>query len=594
MRDISRRDFIRFGAGAAAAAGPLSRLATAEAVLGPGRLEPLRGLTTLEHTMVRGPVLREGSLAPYYRLKDGPGEPHRTRTELAGRKGTGRRRPLLSFVQYTDSHLADTQSPLRVEWLDRYNDGPCMDGLQALFVSAYRANEPFTTHFLESMNRRIRRVRVGPVTGRRLEFAMATGDNVDNEQFNELRWFIDLMDGGRTIDPNSGGPDYEGVMSRSLGDTEYWHPDPVDDKYKQQFGFPDYPGVLQESLKPYRSTGVGLPWMQTFGNHDGLIQGNFPKTMTMNTIAIGPLKVVGAPDGFNPCDGFARLLDTPTALTAGPAIPVVADPDRRVVSRPEYIAEHFKTAGTPVGHGFTKANMADGTAYYFKDTGVFRLIALDTVNPGGESSGSVGDQQLQWFEARLAEVHSHHLDANGAAVHTRNRDKLVIIFSHHGLRSLDSRFDNPNPFDTNLGNSDLPRHKADDVEALVHRFPNVIAWVNGHTHRNEIVPRPNPNPKTAGTPGFWDINTAAHIDWNCQSRILEVVLNADRTISIFSTMVNDDSPADPRGATGIARIASIARELTANDYQKGIASGSGGEPKDRNVELVVPAPAWLR
>ncbi|MCA1727732.1 MAG: hypothetical protein LC722_08830 [Actinobacteria bacterium] len=170
----------------------------------------------------------------------------------------------------------------------------------------------------------------------------------------------------------------------------------------------------------------------------------------------------------------------------------------------------------------------------------------------------------------------------------------MIIASHHGLRSLDNEFNNPDPFDPNLANSDTPRHHAEEVEALVHRFPNVIAWVNGHTHANQIVPRPNPSPKTAGTPGFWDINTAAHIDWNCQSRIVEVVLNCDRTISIFCTMVNDDSSADPRGSTGITRLASTARELAANDYQKGIDSGSGGQHKDRNVELVVPAPAWLR
>jgi metallophosphoesterase (TIGR03767 family) len=288
-------------------------------------------------------------------------------------------------------------------------------------------------------------------------------------------------------------------------------------------------------------------------------------------------------------------LDDPAALFTGPAIPVAADPDRRILSRAEYIAEHFTTSGTPNGHGFTKANLADGTAYYVRDVDPrIRLIALDTVNPGGESSGSVGDQQLQWLEARLAEVHSRHLDAQGAQVRTTNRDRLVIIASHHGLRSLDSEFDNPNPFDPNLENSDLPRHKAEDVEAIVHRFPNVIAWVNGHTHRNEVVPRANPNPQVAGTPGFWDINTAAHIDWNCQSRIIEVVLNANRTISIFSTMIDDDSSPDPRGATGVRRTASILRELGANDNQKGIASGSGGEAKDRNVELVLPAPAWLR
>ena len=592
MRDLSRREFLRLGATAAAAV-PLSRIGPAVA-LTPARLEAVRALTTLERRIVRGPVLRRGAERAYHRLKPGPGEPHVVRTELAKRAGVGPRRPLLSFVHYTDTHILDAQSPLRVEWLDRYDDGTCRDAPSRLFPSAYRPQEALTLHFLESMNRRVRRIGLGPVTGRPLQFVMATGDNIDNEQYNELRWFIDLMDGGRTVDPNSGGAGYEGVQAEGLADPEYWHPDPVSDKYKELYGYPDYPGLFEQALRPFRATGVGLPWLQTFGNHDGLIQGNFPKNNTMNTIAVGPVKVVGPPPGLNPCTGFAGLLQDPAALFTGPAMPVVADPNRRVVLRSEYISEHFRTSGRPVGHGFTRANLRDGTAYYAKDLDPrIRLIALDTVNPGGQSSGSVGDAQLRWLEARLAEVHSGYLDAQGNAVRTRNRDRLVILVSHHGLRSLDSVFENPDPFNPNQ-DSDTPRHHAEEVEAVVHRFPNVIAWVNGHTHVNEVVSRPNPRPKAAGTPGFWDINTAAHIDWNCASRIVEVVLNANRTISIFCTMIDDDSPADPRGATGVRRVASILRELGANDYQKGLDSQSGGKPKDRNVELVLPAPAWLR
>ncbi len=117
----------------------------------------------------------------------------------------------------------------------------------------------------------------------------------------------------------------------------------------------------------------------------------------------------------------------------------------------------------------------------------------------------------------------------------------------------------------------------DEVEALVHRFPNVIAWVSGHTHENFIVPRPS------DTGGFWDIGTAAHIDWSCQSRLIEVLDNRDGTLSIFCTMVDHAGDPTPGSGRGPVNLASIARELAANDYQYGFGSNGRGRAEDRNV-----------
>ena len=560
MPPISRRSFLRLGGAAAAGAalGPRLRF-VGDAMAGPAS-------TTLDSTIVKGSLLRSGTKQGYHRLADGPGEPHLLRQELAARTGPpSGRRSLLHFVHLTDIHLTDAQSPARVEFLDRYSDGPCA----ALpFNAAFRPQETLSLQVLEAMNRRVRDVAVSPVTGGPIAFAMCTGDNIDNEQFNELRWFIDLMDGGATVTPNSGGPGYQGVQLAAWADEEYWHPNAgVPDKYKRQYGYPDYPGLLGAAVQPFATTGVGMPWYQTFGNHDGLMQGNAPRNPVFEAIAVGGLKVSGPPPGLDPCDAFEIMRNNPAALFAGPAHLVAPDANRRVVRRREYIEEHFRTTGTPSGHGFTAANRAKGTAYYTIDTHpLFRLIALDTVNPGGFSEGSIGQTQFRWLKDRLAET----------------TGKLVILFSHHGLRSLNNPVVAPDPFAPAA--NDLPRVMAPKIEALLHLYPNVIAWVDGHTHNNIVEPRTRPGG------GFWDIGTAAHCDWVCQSRLIEVLDNGDGTLSIVCTMIDHAAPAVPGGSDPVVQLASIHRELAANDYQLGFDSAGRGTAQDRNVELVIRAP----
>jgi len=126
------------------------------------------------------------------------------------------------------------------------------------------------------------------------------------------------------------------------------------------------------------------------------------------------------------------------------------------------------------------------------------------------------------------------------------------------------------------------------VQSLVQRFPNVIAWVNGHTHNNVITLRRGP------TGGFWDIGTAAHVDWNTQSRLIEVVDNNDGTLSIFCTMFDHAAPISPSSrAPSVLQLASISRDLQANGPQKGFNSKGPGTVEDRNVELVIKAPFKL-
>jgi hypothetical protein len=87
-----------------------------------------------------------------------------------------------------------------------------------------------------------------------------------------------------------------------------------------------------------------------------------------------------------------------------------------------------------------------------------------------------------------------------------------------------------------------------------------------------------------------ELNTAAHIDWPQQSRIVEVVDNRDGTLSIFGTIVDHAGYVSPPSAlAGPIALAALSRELSANDWQDR-TDVRRGELSDRNVQLVVPAP----
>ena len=83
-------------------------------------------------------------------------------------------------------------------------------------------------------------------------------------------------------------------------------------------------------------------------------------------------------------------------------------------------------------------------------------------------------------------------------------------------------------------------------------YPNVVAWVAGHSHVNTIEPYPNPS----GDGGFWSIRVAAEADWPQQSRLLEIFDNHDGTLSIFGTILDHASPATapaPGNDSGVHR-----------------------------------------
>lgn len=115
---------------------------------------------------------------------------------LAGR--AARRRSLTYFAQLTDFQLADEESPARVEFVDRGAS------------SAWRPQEALHPWAIDYSFRQLNRFTPasphaqagGP--GAPMDFGLLTGDQSDNQQFNETVWVRRLIEGGTPLTANSG------------------------------------------------------------------------------------------------------------------------------------------------------------------------------------------------------------------------------------------------------------------------------------------------------------------------------------------------------------------------------------------------------
>src|ERR1017187_2970587 len=266
----------------------------------------------------------------------------------AGYMGATNSARLLSFFSMSDVHITDKESPAQVPyfgWTGPFNGG-------GLFVCAYSPVMLSTTHVLDAAIKTVNALHHQAP----FNFGLVLGDVCNASQFNELRWFIDVMDGKR-ITPSSGA---------HLG------ADTID--YQ----------------KPYQATGLdrSIPWYEAIGNHDQFWVGVGYPTDKVRSALVGsailnmspnPL-VASASEGaglymgfFDGTTCYGDVIKGGAAKLFAMLPTVVADPNRRsltttasasTLSCTNYMGEFFNTASPPRGHGFRPTNLKSNSACY--------------------------------------------------------------------------------------------------------------------------------------------------------------------------------------------------------------------------------------
>ena len=557
------------------------------------------GLTTLDATI---------ELAEDGTLVCSDGQPIVVRDDLAepGANRAKTRTELATFFTIADVQLADEESPARGEWADKCQKHDLKAG--------FRPHESLVPHLMNGHVLAANAIaeQGGPVLKSDFDFTVALGDLADNQQFNEIRTVIDIFDGGKLVDPDTGADGYDGVQgSNPRGAGRELIASPIEGE-----------SLLDVANEPFWATGLRLggrsmPWYSVPGNHDIKTQGVIPDDNPawkafIRQWSVGSVKVMDlAPDHQQELCSNPAVFSSPDfwmhALTnPGTTKIVPADPDRKMLERSEWIEEHKKTTGVPVGHGHDDSGRCSNEAgdpleraCWSRIDGEFHYIGLDTAASEGRQTGNVDPEQFAWLERELMNSSSSYFDAEGKKqTNPKGSDKLIVVISHHTISSTTNDGTIP-------GTSDA--YNGEDLKQLLLRFPNVILQASGHTHQNKIWPHSD---EQKGT-GYWEVNNSAVADSPHQSRTIEIADNRDGTLSIFAVVFDALVPPDHRqmdwhghdhtdevalgGADRASNenwLASVGREVGFHDPQADLTKI--GEPEDRNVELLLRAPFRLQ
>jgi metallophosphoesterase (TIGR03768 family) len=407
------------------------------------------------------------------------------------------------------------------------------------------------------------------------------GDAANNSQHNEVRWYIDVID-GKFITPSSG--------AHAGADTI------------------DY-------QKPYKAAGLDktIPWYQTKGSHDNFWFGSnlvgsslVGEYLRQNYIGEEILRL-GLDILFPPYSGFdlGKLThymgtvdgSTPYGNIIGAGLvgnfsnppKVAADPNRYSLNMKDWMREFFDTSSNPVGHGFNLVDPSLGSdfaCYSFvpKSNIPIKIIMLDDTQseqsgqdsnppdpPATYGSGSLDQARLSWLLSELDKG-----QAEGKLMIIAAHVPIGVVLSGSGTGSWEP--EGPYSCVHDTGDTGL-------IATLQKKYSNLILWLAGHQHNNQVTPFQSPDSNHPEF-GFWEVQTASLRDFPQQFRTFDIVRNTDNTISIIVTNVD---PAVREGSpAAMSRFyAMAARELYKNPtLPSDPASELGPATGTYNAELI--------
>jgi metallophosphoesterase (TIGR03768 family) len=490
---------------------------------------------------------------------------------------------LLNFVAMTDIHLTDKEAPNQLIYMQQHNPGNAGQN-----TSIYSGVMSYTPQLFDAA------VQTANALHKRdpFDFFISLGDVSNTSMYNELRWYLDILD-GKVITPSSG--DHRGADSV------------------------DY-------QKPFQAAGLNksIPIYQTLGNHDHFMIGSFPvyesnlqdsylsdsiwavpdELLTPNSASFSALFNKNRLDPSNPdtatlkhyyqgvIDGATKegaVIHTGSEDEISSAPKVVADPDRRALHREEWIHEFFNTTSSPVGHGFNLVasnpnyhlvpeNERAGFACYSfvpKSSVPLKVIVLDDTQR--EDDGSI-------------DIHGHgYLDATRwawlqAELDDGQRDNQLMIIAAHipiAVSNIGTELEwwlgaydaQTNPF----GDKSTTATNAVTITDLVNKLqntPNLLMWIAGHRHLNHIKAFVSPDRDNEPEKGFWQVETSSLRDFPQQFRTFEIFLNSDYSVAIEAVDVDpavaEGTPAATSREMAIAAQQIVHNNLTNNpvNYQK--------------------------